>query len=217
MLRATIANCRAGRIIQGGSTITQQLVKVLFLKPDRTYWRKIEEALLSLSLEYRLEKKQILELYLNRIYFGAGNYGVEAAAQHYFGKSVSKITPYEAAILAGVIKSPTYYAPTTNLARSLERGKLVLTSMRDSSDITEQAYTEALADPPTLRTYLPSESYGYVIDWVVQQLPSSVSTSTRTWSSKRPSTMSCKASRSASSKTAWTSRGMNTTRAKPRP
>ena len=90
MLRASIANRRAGRIIQGGSTITQQLVKVLFLKPDRTYWRKVEEALLSLSLEYRLEKKQILELYLNRIYFGAGNYGVEAAAQHYFGKSVTQ-------------------------------------------------------------------------------------------------------------------------------
>ena len=171
MARATIVNRRAGRIIQGGSTITQQLVKVLFLKPDRTYWRKIEEALLSLSLEYRLEKKQILELYLNRIYFGAGNYGVEAAAQHYFGKSVTMITPYEAAILAGVIKSPTYYAPTTNLERSLERGKLVLTTMRNGSDITEQAYAQALADPPTLRTYLPSESYGYVIDWVVQQLP----------------------------------------------
>jgi penicillin-binding protein 1A len=171
MLRATITNRRAGRIIQGGSTITQQLVKVLFLKPDRTYWRKVEEALLSLSLEYRFEKKQILELYLNRIYFGAGNYGVEAAAQHYFGKSVSKITPYEAAILAGVIKSPTYYAPTTNLERSLDRGKLVLKSMRDASDLTEQAYQEALAAPPTLRTYLPSESYGYVIDWVVQQVP----------------------------------------------
>ena len=171
MARATMVNRRAGRIIQGGSTITQQLVKVLFLKPDRTYWRKIEEALLSLSLEYRLEKKQILELYLNRIYFGAGNYGVEAAAQHYFGKSVSKVTPYEAAILAGVIKSPTYYAPTTNLERSLERGKLVLTSMRGASDITEQAYQDALADPPTLRTYLPSESYGYVIDSVVQQVP----------------------------------------------
>ena len=170
MVRAIIVNRRAGRVIQGGSTITQQLVKVLFLKPDRTYWRKVEEALLSLSLEYRLEKKQILELYLNRIYFGAGNYGVESAAQHYFGKSVSNITPYEAAILAGLIKSPTYYAPTTNLARSLERGKLVLTVMRGSSDITEQAYREALADPPTLRTYLPSESYGYVIDWVVQQV-----------------------------------------------
>jgi penicillin-binding protein 1A len=171
MARATLTNHRAGRIVAGGSTITQQLVKVLFLKPDRTYWRKIEEALLSLSLEYRLEKKQILELYLNRIYFGAGNYGVESAAQHYFGKSVSEITPYEAATLAGVIKSPTYYAPTTNLERSLERGKLVLKTMRDASDLTEQAYQQALADPPTLRTYLPSESYGYVIDWVVQQMP----------------------------------------------
>ena len=171
MLRATLINHRAGRVIQGGSTITQQLVKVLFLKPDRTYWRKVEEALLSLSLEYRLEKKQILELYLNRIYFGAGNYGVEAAAQHYFGKSVTHITPYEAAMLAGLIKSPTYYAPTNNLARSLERGKLVLTSMRASSGITEEVYQDALANPPGLRTYLPSESYGFVIDWVVQQVP----------------------------------------------
>jgi penicillin-binding protein 1A len=171
MVRAALTNRRAGRVIQGGSTITQQLVKVLFLKPDRTYWRKIEEALLSLSLESRLKKKQILELYLNRIYFGAGNYGVEAAAQHYFGKSVTDITPYEAAILAGLIKSPTYYAPTTNLERALDRGKLVLTNMRNGSVLTEAAYQAALADPPSLRAYLPSESYGYVIDWVVQQLP----------------------------------------------
>jgi penicillin-binding protein 1A len=171
IVRATIVNHRAGRIVQGGSTITQQLVKVLFLKPDRTYWRKVEEVLLSLSLEARFEKKQILELYLNRIYFGGGNYGVEAAAQHYFGKSVTKITPYEAAMLAGLIKSPTYYAPTTDFERSLERGKVVLTSMRDAGDLSESTYQEALAVPPTLRTYLPSESYGYVIDWVVQQVP----------------------------------------------
>ncbi len=171
MVRATLANRRAGRIVQGGSTITQQLVKVLFLKPDRTYWRKVEEVLLALSLEYRFEKKQILELYLNRIYFGGGNYGVEAAAQHYFGKSVTKIGPYEAAMLAGLIKSPTYYAPTTDFQRSLDRGKLVLASMRDNGDMSAAAYSQALAEPPTLRTYLPSESYGFVIDWVVQQVP----------------------------------------------
>lgn len=169
--RAFIANYRAGRVVQGGSTITQQLVKVLFLKPDRTYWRKVEEVLLSLSLEYRFEKDQILEMYLNRIYFGAGNYGVEAAAQHYFGKSIDKINLYESAILAGLIRSPTYYAPTTDLDRSLERGKVVLTSMRDADDISETDYQTAIADPPSLRNYLPSQSYGFVIDWVLQQLP----------------------------------------------
>lgn len=171
IFRAAIRNYRAGRVVEGGSTITQQLVKVLFLKPDRTYWRKIEEVLLALSIEFRLEKSQILELYLNRIYFGAGNYGVEAAAQHYFGKSISKIDHYEAAILAGLIRSPTYYAPTNNLDRSLERGKVVLNSMRAQGAISLDEYKAALASPPTLRQYQPSESYGFAIDWVVQQLP----------------------------------------------
>ncbi len=168
ILRASIANYRAGRIVQGGSTITQQLVKVLFLKPERTYWRKIEEVLLALSLEYRFEKNQILELYLNRIYFGAGNYGIEAAAQHYFGKSVSDVGIYEAAILAGLIKSPSFYAPTRDLQRALDRGKLVLQNMLNNSAISVETYRQALAKPPDLRAYLPSESYGYVIDWVVE-------------------------------------------------
>lgn len=170
IMRAFITNYRAGRVVQGGSTVTQQLVKVLFLKPDRTYWRKIEEVLLSLSLEYRLEKDQILELYLNRIYFGAGNYGVESAAQHYFGKGVGEVTLYEAAILAGLIRAPNYYAPTNDLERSLERGKVVLTSMLDAGDITEAEFQGALSDPPALRNYLPSQSYGFIIDYVVQQL-----------------------------------------------
>jgi len=171
ILRAFIRNYRAGRVVEGGSTVTQQLVKVLFLKPDRTYWRKIEEMLLALSLEYRLDKELILELYLNRIYFGAGNYGVAAAAQHYFGKSVSEIDIYESAILAGLIRSPNYYAPTTDLERSLARAQVVLNSMRSRGDITLEQYDAALADPPSLRNYLPSQSYGYVIDWVIQQLP----------------------------------------------
>ena len=168
ILRATIANHRAGRIVQGGSTITQQLTKVLFLKPKRTYWRKFEEMLLAFSLEYRLEKEQILELYLNRIYFGAGNYGIEAAAQHYFGKSISDVSIYEGAILAGLIKSPSYYAPTRNLQRALDRGKLVLRKMLNTSSLSREAYLLAIDDPPILRTYLPSESFGYVIDWVVE-------------------------------------------------
>jgi penicillin-binding protein 1A len=170
IIRALWRNRQAGRLVQGGSTITQQVAKVLFLQPDRTYRRKVEEVLLALSLEYRLQKNQILELYLNRIYFGAGNYGVEAAAQHYFGKGVGKLTLYECAILAGLIKSPNYYAPTTDMPRALERGKTVLNIMLEIGSVTRPEYDAALANPPTLRAYLPSESYGFVIDWVLQQI-----------------------------------------------
>ena len=170
IIRASIANRRAGRIVQGGSTITQQLAKVLFLKPARNYWRKIEEMLLAFWLEYRFSKKQILELYLNRIYFGAGNYGIEAASQHYFGKSVSRIGVYEAAMLAGLIKSPSYYAPTRNFERSLNRGKVVLQNMRNAWMLSREQQQEILQNPPVIRTFLPSESYGYVIDWVVERV-----------------------------------------------
>ena len=170
IVRAMITNYQAGRIVQGGSTITQQLAKVLFLKAEKTYWRKIEEVLLALWLEYRLDKQQILELYLNRIYFGAGNYGVEAAAQHYFGKAVSDLGLYESAILAGLIRAPSYFAPTRNLRRARQRGQLVLGLMLETEAITREQYDEALRDPPKLRAFLPSKSYGYVIDWVVKQV-----------------------------------------------
>lgn len=168
--RAMIQNRRAGRIVQGGSTITQQLAKVLFLKPARNYWRKIEEMLLSFWLEYRFSKKQILELYLNRIYFGAGNYGIEAAAQHYFGKNIENVTVHEAAMLAGLIKSPTYYAPTTNFERSIKRGQVVMKLMYDSWLLSFKDYNKAKENPPVLRSYLPSESYGYVIDFVIERV-----------------------------------------------
>jgi len=170
IVRAMISNYQAGRIVEGGSTITQQLAKVLFLEPERTYWRKIEEVLLALWLEYRLNKEQILELYLNRIYFGAGNYGVEAAAQHYFGKTVSDIGLYESAVLAGLIRAPSYFAPTRNLARAHRRGKLVLGLMLETEAITREEYEAALRKPPKLRALLPSESFGYVVDWVVKQV-----------------------------------------------
>ena len=143
---------------------------MLFLEPKRTYWRKMEEVLLALWLEYRLEKRQILELYLNRIYFGAGNYGVEAAAQHYFGKSVGELGLYESALFAGLIRAPSYFAPTRNLRRAQQRGKTVLGLMLETEAITREQYDAALRDPPKLRAFLPSESFGYVIDWVVKQV-----------------------------------------------
>ena len=107
MMRAAFTNLRAGRVAQGGSTLTQQLAKNLFLGSERTYARKLEELVLALWLEVRLGKRDILELYLNRVYFGAGAYGVETAAQRFFGKSAREVTLVEAAVLAGLLKAPS--------------------------------------------------------------------------------------------------------------
>ena len=114
LARAMLANIRAGRIVQGGSTITQQLAKNLFLKPDRTLRRKVREVLLAFWLERKFTKDQILTLYLNRVYFGAGTYGVDAAARRYFGKPAKDLTLYEGAVLAGLLKAPSRYNPTRN-------------------------------------------------------------------------------------------------------
>ncbi|MGY8961099.1 MAG: transglycosylase domain-containing protein, partial [Alphaproteobacteria bacterium] len=116
--RALISNIRAGGIVQGGSTLTQQLAKNLFLTPTRTVTRKIQELMLAIWLEARLSKDEIITLYLNRVYLGAGAYGVEAAAQKYFGKSARRVNLSEAALLAGLLKAPSRYAPTSNLKRS---------------------------------------------------------------------------------------------------
>src|SRR5207253_10447621 len=107
LLRASFANLAAGHIVQGGSTITQQLAKNLFLTPERSLGRKIQEALLALWLEHRFTKDQILGIYLNRVYLGAGTYGVDAAAHRYFGKSARRTTLYESAAIAGLSTAPT--------------------------------------------------------------------------------------------------------------
>ena len=111
ILRAAYANFRHGRVVEGGSTITQQLAKVLFLTPDRSFSRKVKEALLALELEKRYSKDRLLELYLNQVYMGHGAYGVEAAARMYFGKSVQDLTLPEAALLAALPRSPGNYSP----------------------------------------------------------------------------------------------------------
>src|SRR5256886_14827300 len=109
--RAVYQNYRRGRIVEGGSTITQQLTKVLFLTPDKSLERKLKEAVLALELERRYSKTRILEMYLNQVYFGHGAYGVEAAARTYFGKSVSELTLQESALLAGLPRAPSSYSP----------------------------------------------------------------------------------------------------------
>ncbi len=123
LLRAAGRNWRSGEVVQGGSTITQQLVKNLFLEPKRTWSRKAEEFILALWLESRFTKQDILELYLNRVYFGGGNYGIAAAAHSYFAKTPQNLTLAEAALLAGLIKAPSYFSPTANMDRSRTRAR----------------------------------------------------------------------------------------------
>jgi penicillin-binding protein 1A len=127
--RATYSNYKSGRIVEGGSTITQQLTKVLFLTPDKSLERKIKEAVLALELERRYSKDRILEMYLNQVYFGNGAYGVEAAARTYFGKSVSEVTVREAALLAGLPRAPSAYSPFEHADIAKRRREVVLRRM----------------------------------------------------------------------------------------
>ena len=139
ILRAAIANVMHRGVSQGGSTLTQQLAKNLFLTQERTLQRKLQEAELAIWLERKHSKAEILELYLNRVYFGSGAYGVEAAAQRYFGKSAKNVTLPEAAMLAGLVKSPTRLAPNRNPEGAEKRAQTVLAAMADAKFITEGA------------------------------------------------------------------------------
>lgn len=142
---AGLANLREGRRAQGGSTLTQQLARQSFLTLDKTYTRKLQEALLALRIEREYTKEQILELYLNKMYFGAGLYGAEAAALGYFGKGARDLTVDEAALIAGLVKSPSTLAPTVNLDRAVARRNVVLQAMRDNGAIDQAAYEQARA------------------------------------------------------------------------
>src|SRR5271168_185879 len=144
LVRAAFANLAAGHIVQGGSTITQQLAKNLFLTQERSFSRKIQETLLALWLEHRFAKNQILEIYLNRVYLGAGTYGVDAAAHRYFGKSARELTLYESAIIAGLLKAPTRFSPANDRDLAADRARQVLANMVDAGYIT-QARADAAA------------------------------------------------------------------------
>ena len=144
ILRAFFVNVRAGDVVQGGSTITQQVVKSLLLTPERSYRRKIREVILSLKLERELSKDEILYLYLNQIYLGDGNYGIGAAARSYFGKDPSELTLPEAALLAGLPKAPSRYSPTRNAEGALMRQRYVLKRMLEEQLIDEASYHAAI-------------------------------------------------------------------------
>ncbi len=174
LTRAAIVNLTAGGVVQGGSTLTQQLAKNLFLKPERTFERKAQEVILAVWLELSLSKREILELYLNRVYLGAGAYGVDAAAQRYFGKSARDVTLAEAATLAGLLKAPSRYSPLLDPAASAERASLVLAAMHEEGYIDDRETSLALSDAVTPVRDVAGGSGRYVADWVMAQLPSFV-------------------------------------------
>ena len=167
--RALVRNLQAGQIVQGGSTISQQLAKLAFLTPERSISRKVKEALYTLWLEARFDKKEILEAYLNRVYFGAGAYGIDAAASRYFDKPASGLTLPEAAMLAGLIRAPSRYAPTRDLELARARAAAVLDGMREAGQITSAEAASAKAGPAALaRPEIRADS-GYFADWVVAE------------------------------------------------
>jgi penicillin-binding protein 1A len=167
IMRAAVADVLHRGAAQGGSTITQQLAKNLFLTQERTLTRKMQEVLFAFWLEHKYTKTQILELYLNRVYFGAGAYGVEAAAQRYFGKSARQLTLAEAAMLAGLVQSPSRLAPTRNPDGAERRAQMVVAAMRELKMISPEQARLALAHPARAKKPSGAGSINYVADWVM--------------------------------------------------
>ncbi len=170
LARAALANVMHRGVSQGGSTITQQLAKNLFLTQERTLTRKIQELVLALWLERKFSKTRILELYLNRVYFGAGAYGIEAAAQRYFAKSARQASLAEAAMLAGLVKSPSRLAPSRNPDGAARRAQAVLTAMIETGVVSAQRAKAAMAHPAHALKQDNTGSINYVADWIMDVL-----------------------------------------------
>ena len=170
IMRAIVADLRRGHAAEGASTITQQLARNLFLTPDQTVKRKIQEVILAVELEHKFSKKEILALYMNRVYFGAGAYGIEAASQRYFNKPASQLSVGEVAILAGLLKSPTHYSPISDRERAARRATIVLDKMVQTGAITPTQRADAFRNPVNVSPTLSSQHAQYFIDWVDQQV-----------------------------------------------
>jgi penicillin-binding protein 1A len=169
--RALFRNIRAGKVLEGGSTLTQQLAKVLFLTPERSYTRKLKEMALALRIEQRYTKREILSLYLNQIYFGSGAYGIEAAAQIYFGKPAKNLDMAECALLAGLPRSPKYYSPFKSAENALGRRAYVLNRMAATGVITKAQAEDAKKAPLPVQ---PAAKIGgpapYFVEYVRQKV-----------------------------------------------
>jgi len=174
LARAAYADWVEGAYVQGGSTITQQLAKNLFLTADRTLERKIEEAILALYLETRYTKDEILTLYLNRVYFGAGVYGIGAASERFFAKPAPELTLTEAAMLAGSVKAPSRYNPEASPDAAFARAALVLQAMQESGFIDMARRKTAASTRPKIAHSFATPGAGYFVDYVVSQVPAFV-------------------------------------------
>ena len=170
LARAIYVNLRAGHAVQGGSTLTQQLAKNLFLTPERTMSRKFQEVLLAFWLEHKFTKEQLLEIYLNRVYFGAGTYGIDAAARRYFDKSARDVTLYEAAVLAGLLKAPTRFSPARDKERAAGRASQVLANMVAAGFLTDAQAQNAMRQSSQLgQVQMARPASRYFADWVAEQ------------------------------------------------
>jgi len=170
IMRALFQDIKAGSIVQGGSTITQQLAKMLFLKPDRSIKRKLKEAALSIQIEKHYTKDEILGLYLNQTYFGTRAYGIEAAARTYFGKSTAELTVAEAALLAALPKAPSLYSPFKNPEKAIERRERVLRAMLNHKFITKVQYEEAVKSPLPIAPHFRKYDAPYFMEALRQDL-----------------------------------------------
>ncbi len=167
--RAVVTNVKAGRFRAGGSTITQQLAKNLFLSNTRTMKRKAQELLLTLWLEQKFTKKQIVTLYLNRVYFGGGAYGVDAASRKFFGHSATELSIAESAMLAGLVQSPSRLAPHINPDGAWTRAQIVLGAMVDTGSLSKQAAGKISTQPPRLAVAVAGRDVRYYTDWVTSE------------------------------------------------
>src|SRR6202040_2667107 len=174
--RALVTNAQAGGVRQGGSSITQQLAKNLFLNNERTIERKVKEAFLAIWLETRLSKNEILKLYLDRAYMGGGTFGVDGAAHFYFNKSVRDINLAEAAMLAGLFKAPTKYAPHINLPAARARANVVLDNLVDAGFMTEGQVFGARRNPANAVDRRDENSPNYYLDWAFDEMRKLVDT-----------------------------------------
>lgn len=171
LARAVVTNVMSGKVRQGGSTLTQQVAKNLFLSPERSIKRKVQELLLALWLEHKFSKDQIFTLYLNRVYFGAGTYGVEAASRKYFSKSARKLSLYESALIAGLLKAPSKYNPRANPKLSAKRTSIVLMNMVNAGYLTKSQADQAKRQKnKAISTSKPHRLGRYYADWVMEQV-----------------------------------------------
>jgi penicillin-binding protein 1A len=174
ILRAAVVNVTQGSLRQGGSTVTQQLAKNIFLTSERTFSRKIQELMMSFWLEQKFTKEEIIAIYLNRVYFGGGSYGVDAAARYYFDKSVAQLDLVECAMLAGLLKAPSRYNPTSNAELAIGRTEQVIRNMVDAEKITQADGETAIALLGSGTKQFKQEAHDnirYFSDWVLEQLP----------------------------------------------